>query len=174
MIFHSYVNLPEGNVYVILCHTWHVYIYIWVRCTFRAPRVLWLGLVIVIMIVYLNGKRTETMCMSVCGVSWYGVSCVCFTIRLLVSICFHITDASTQHVYKHTFVHKPYCFRYKPNKKTNKHFRISLRTIFLFFFVCVFVLYIRRNLPDNRRYLLDDMRYLLDDRRYLLDDRRHL
>ena len=93
---------------------------------------------------------------------------------LLVSICFHITDASTQHVYKHTFVHKPYCFRYKPNKKTNKHFRISLRTIFLFFFVCVFVLYIRRNLPDNRRYLLDDMRYLLDDRRYLLDDRRHL
>ena len=60
-------------------------------------------------------------------------------------------------------------------KKTNKYFRISLRTIFFcFFFVCVFVLYMRRNLPDNRRYLLDDMRYLLDDRRYLLDDRRHL
>ena len=46
------------------------------------------------------------MCMSVCGASWYDVSCVCFTIRLLVSICFHITYSSTQHVYKHTFVYK--------------------------------------------------------------------
>jgi hypothetical protein len=44
--------------------------------------------------------------MSVCGASWYDVSCVCFTIRLLVSICFHITYSSTQHVYKHTFVYK--------------------------------------------------------------------
>ena len=129
-------------MYMSYCVTHDMYIYIWVRCTFRAPRVLWLGLVIVIMIVYLNGKRTETMCMSVCGVSWYGVSCVCFTIRLLVSICFHITDASTQHVYKHTFVHKPYCFRYKPNKKTNKHFRISLRTIFFCFFLFAFSFYI--------------------------------
>ena len=131
MIFHSYVNLPEGNVYVILCHTWHVYIYIWVRCTFRAPRVLWLGLVIVIMIVYLNGKRTETMCMSVCGVSWYGVSCVCFTIRLLVSICFHITDASTQHVYKHTIVYKHFVL--DKNKKQTKMSEPVCRILFFWF-----------------------------------------
>ena len=94
---------------------------------------------------------------------------------LLVSICFHITDASTQHVYKHTFVHKTYCFRYKPNKKqTNISELVCRICFFVFFLVCVFVLYIRRDLPDNRRYLLDDTRYLLDDRRYLLDDRRHL
>ena len=68
---------------------------------------------------------------SVCGVSWYDVSCVCFTIRLLVSICFHITDASTQHVYKHTFVYKHLVL--DKNQKQTKMSELVCRILFFWF-----------------------------------------
>ena len=62
---------------------------------------------------------------------------------MLVSICIDITDASTQHVYKHTFVYKHIVsdknkikLKNQNKQKTkNMHIRTSLQK--LFFFVCV-------------------------------------